>query len=358
MTNIVFVCADIGGKLIDSHRLVIQPIFDLMKSQGYDCRWGRWIDPWGEVGGLDRNAVSCYVTGDTGIRLAENTAKTFFHPHGIHPREQGFIHNFWYSCLVAGEWWTWEKPSCIWDSKHNRMPEDKCVVTGWAKLDVLSKPNIREETITKYNLGGLSHNKTVLYAPTGNWDWASSFELSAMPIIRMFENLPYNLLVKTGVYSNSFKNWGEFSSYFRNAPNHIRLITEDYDLTPLYALADAVITDGSSVVWEAVGLDKPTIQLNNMPDPKSALVPAGGDCQYCPTANSRGNKYNTYLECRVCGGAIKCSLAELRDFAVKAVENPNEYADERRKWGKLVCSPVDGHATERCVEAIKRIARI
>lgn len=351
MTIVVFVVATgEGGGPINAHRLVIQPIHDLMKSQGYDCRWGRWIDPWGVVEGLDMNTVSCYVTGDTGIRLPEKTAKAFFHPHGLHPMERGYAHEFWYGYLAPGEFWVKSNVN------HPKMP-----VCGWAKMDVLFKGSVREEAIVKHGLGGLPNSKTVLYAPSGNWDWASSFDASIMHIIKLFETLPYNLIVKTGDYDQSFMKWSEFSQYFTGAPPHMKRISSSEDLTPLYSLADVVITDGSSVAWEFIALDKPVIQLNNMLDPMSALVPELGCCQTCNPVSGyfKGDdRFRQHDICKTCGGVIKCSLQDLKDTVVKAIENPNEYADERRKWAKLVNHPFDGHSTERCVDAIKRIAGI
>lgn len=360
MTTIVFVCADIAGVLMNSHKLVVQPIFDLMRSQGYDCRWGKYSIPWGEVNGLNRGDVTCYVTPDTGIPTPELRAKTFFHPHGLHPIEKGIMSELWYGCLAPGPWWIWGI-----GSKKPCMPENKYAVTGWAKMDVLFKPGIREQTIAKYGLGDLPHQRTVLYAPAGNWDWSTSFDASALHILHMFEGLPYNLLVKTGDYCESFHEWGSFMNYISNAPKHIRHIPYMEDLSPLYLLSDVVITDGTSVMWEAIGLDKPTIQLNNMSDPGSSLAPGISDCEYCHLEDlsphgeaMRGAMKKTFPECRVCGGTIKTSLNELRDTVVKAMDSPDEYVAERRKWASIVNSPLDGHAAERCVQAIKRMAGI
>lgn len=343
---VVFVCADKFGTLLPSHKLVIQPIFDLMQIEGYDCRWGQWRTPWGHIDDVEDKDISCFVTGDIGIHHDYLTKRAFFHPHGLHPSEQGYIHLGWYGCLLPGEWWRK-------NLKSNRLP-----VTGWAKLDVLFKPHIKERTITEYKLN-LPYDKTVLYAPTGNWDWATSFDASVFHIIHMFEELPYNLIIKTAEYSESFKKWHEFLNY--SYPKHINHIGENEDLTPLYSLCDLAITDGSSVAWEFIGLDKPTIQLTNMPDPMSALVPAKGDCERCnPVSGYFGgdDKFREHEECRTCAGVIKCSLEELRETVICAIENPNEIGDERRRWAAKVNTLIDGHSAERCVNAIKKIAGI
>lgn len=334
----VFICADISGTPILSHKLVIQPICDLLSKQGYTCKWGSW-NPWG----IPDDSQVIYVTGDGGVP-PEKKPKTFFHPHGLHPVEKGLgiVEPYWKGYLSPGPWWG--------NDHHLPMP-----VCGWAKLDILFKLGLKEETISKYELK-MPFERTVLYAPTGNWDWASSFQISIIPLINLFAGLPYNLLIKAGDYADSFQTWVEFRNH--PLPNNIRYIDFREDITPLYLLSDLVITDGSSVAWEFICLDKPVIQLNNMPDPPTALCPSLWDCQNCYTISSKGGKYKTHPECKTCGGTIKSSLEDLRENVTKTMDNPNEFADERRRWAKQINAYVDGKCTERCVDAIKRIAGI
>jgi len=381
---IAFVTADVAGVKILSHQLPLIPIYNIMKNQGYDCRWAQWHSPWGKCNGVNESDIQCYVTGDEGIRDPEKTKKTFYHPHGLHPRERSYYHTHWYGCLTPGEYWFSHinRKGEFVELDNGKIDFDlnnlsKMPITGWAKMDVLFQKN-KEEIISEYKLK-LPYEKTVLYAPAGNWDYATSFDKSIEHIINLFSKLPYNLIIKNAIYSGSFEKWEYFINVMKNPPSNMTTIMNPVkqitsveaktpDITPLYKIADLLITDGSSVAWEFIGVDKPAIQLNNMIDPISSLMQ--GPCgSYCDIEKEKGvyrydSKYgeskvvNEFEECKACGGVIKSSLNELEPNVVDAIEYPNRYASIRRNWAKTVNAYVDGKCAQRCVDAIKRIAEI
>ena len=372
--TIMFITADIEGTHQLSHKLPILPIHDILKKDGYDVIWGSW-NPWGvPFAQADKDKeIDFYVTGDQGIPgdNAGLITKTFYHSHGLHKLEWGTTSNVFLGYLAPGE---------IWYSATNERAENLSTspragdlsnipITGWAKLDALFK-NTKEETIAQYGLH-LPYDKTVLYAPAGNWDYATSFDISIKHIIELFSRLPYNLIIKNGLYSSSFANW----NWYKNVavPLHINKIqgaplsSANIDITPLYNVADAMITDGTSVAWEFIGTDKPVVQLNNMIDPNSSLM-TGPRQRYCQVENDKGLRYkneygksiiaHNHDECRVCGGCVKSSLEDLETEIIDAIENPNRYKTERRKWSRLYNRYVDGKCAQRCVDAIKRLGEI
>jgi len=376
LTVVGFVCADIAGKLMNSHRLAIQPIFDLMQAHGYGCHWANWAEPWGQIPGINKDQVACWVTSEPGMTSNDFIKRTFFHPHGLHPTEGAYVtarapygdYTPWLGYLGTGEYW-------LTNIDEASRASGSFPITGWAKLDTYFKPGIKEETIRKLNLG-LPHAKTVLYAPCGNWHWAASFEKSVMHIIHLFEGLPYNLLIKVGEYAESFTQYVAMRNRLNNGPPNMRLISYQEDVTPLYSLADVVVTDGSSVAWEVIGLDKPVIQLTNMLDPLSALCPGfmiKGDVRassyniaHCKqirlmaekNPEGKGTLLTDDPECHVCAGTIKSTLEGLGNILAKTIEKPDEFASERRMWAASVNALADGHSAERCVAAIKRLAKI
>lgn len=376
--GIVFITADVEGTPINSHRLPIQPIYDILKKDGYDCRWGSWRDPWGSNSGIPEDEIDCYVTGDVGIPKKENfRSKTFFHTHGLHPMEKGYVSpTLWYGYLAPGKWW-YNVVNNLGEIIEQQFNPEKIPITGWAKMDVLFTKT-REEIISEYSLR-LPYEKTVLYAPTGNWEYATSFDNSIEHILELFSELPFNLIIKNAVYSGSFKKWEYFMEAMKNPPENVTTILAPQlhtsaveaampDITPLYKIADVLVTDGSSVAWEFIGVDKPSIQLTNMLDPASSLAPFVCH-RNCEIENERGglrykSEYgkstiaNDYPECRGCGGIIKTSLENLAYTIMEAIETPDLYARERRTWAKLVNEYVDGKCAQRCVDAIKRLANI
>lgn len=373
MTAVGFVAADIEGRIIPAHNSVLQPIFDLLSRSGFDCKWGQYSEPWGTISGVDRNSVSCWVTCEPGMPSNQFIDRTFFHPHGLHPTESAYVmarapneeYRPWLGYLSPGSYWSGYINS-TYTERGDALHAGRLPVTGWAKMDAAFEPNVKEKTIQAHGLD-LPYSKTVLYAPTGNWDWASSFDKSIKTILTIFEGLAYNLIVKTGNYAMSFQEYGTLLDYLTKGPKHIRGIHYDANVVPLYTLADAVITDGSSVAWEAIALDKPTIQLNNMIDAVTSLVPGILDCENCPYGAYDPNSkppleiralFKQYPKCRFCGGVEKTGLEGLRETIIRNVENPNEHADIRHEWAKKVNSPCDGHVAERCVAEIRRIAGI
>ncbi len=369
--TIMFVTADIEGTHQLSHKLPILPIHDILIKQGYDVIWGYW-NPWG-VPFLREDKdkeIDFYVTADIGIPGDERDlrSKTFFHTHGLHRLERGHMRSdLWKACLMPGEYWyshVNERAEII-----DRANVPDYPVTGWAKLDALFK-NTKEEIIAEYGLN-LPYDKTVLYAPAGKWDYASSFDVSIKHIIELFSRLPFNLIIKNGLYSHHFEQWNWFKQ--TTFPPHINKIqgaplnNANIDITPLYNVADVLLTDGSSVAWEFIGTDKPVIQLNNMPDPKTSLM-AGPCGSYCSVELDKGSRYSTeygaskiandHPACRACGGCVKSDLLALEDEIRNAIETPNLYQKERRKWSRLYNKYVDGKCAQRCVDAIKRIAGI
>ena len=331
----------------EMHRLAIQPIFDLMVEKGYDCRWGQWEPTWGVIPNVASEDITCYVTCNMNMP-PHLQIKTFAHWHGLHLSEQGYASHLWKAYLSPGEWWLEELQHESQAKELNH--KGHFPVTGWAKLDTLFKPNLKDDTITKYNLD-LPYDKTVLYAPTGNWHWATSFDKSVMHILEMFEGLPYNLLVKISPYTTGFKFFENFKNYFNEEknPKHIKRIPENDDITPLYLLTDVLISDGSSSAFEFVTLDKPAIALTNMHDTIWSLCADKRHCPHYWTSNNLKSE-----QCRTCI-TVKSSLEYLRDTVIQTIENPNEFATERRKWAKKLNAYVDGRCAERCVKAIERI---
>lgn len=369
MTLVAFVVATgEGGAPLSAHKLVVQPIFDLMASKGYECKWAVWSGRWGFVPGDNMDRVACFVTPDEGIPTAPLQARTFFHPHGLHPLEQTYCGPGYKGYLSPGEYWL----TCL-GPEHRALP--KFPVTGWAKLDKLTNPNIKNETIARLGLN-LPNAKTILYAPCGNWDWASSFNKSAMHVINMCESLGVNLIIKVGDYARSFQKWGEVQNYLGHAPRHIQGVNPDEDLTPLFSVADLMISDGSSAAYEFIGLGKPAIQLTNMTHAFNAVCPGlmltkdgyvrWGYSSTCGEMSIKAKPNTVEQEtiladdptCKYCGGTVKSGLVGLKDTVIRLLDDPNDHADERNRWGRFINAYVDGHCAERCVAEIQKLAGI
>ncbi|MBM4402826.1 MAG: CDP-glycerol glycerophosphotransferase family protein [Candidatus Cloacimonetes bacterium] len=175
------------------------------------------------------------------------------------------------------------------------------IETGWVKLDrILSFPatGLRE----KYGIPATA--KVILYAPTFSSNMQSASDL-----------LPY---LKTAMRDGEY--WllkfhefmpRELIDSFRVLPPDRARIIHNEDITPYLHLADLMISDTSSVVYEFLALNKPvityrTIDLKNkaydITDP-TLLQTAVVGCLPYPASLRQGRDLaiatvNPYLDCR------------------------------------------------------------
>ena len=133
---------------------------------------------------------------------------------------------------------------------------------GFAKLDPAINITDKEKRnlISKIKLD--PNKKTILYAPTF---YPSSIE--NMPTNFPKDFCEYNLIIKPHFFSFSkskykhqvkrFKKWEKYTNvYFAQI--------EEFNLTPYMAIADLMITDESSAIFEFAALDKPVICNRNV----------------------------------------------------------------------------------------------
>ncbi|BAX78588.1 CDP-glycerol glycerophosphotransferase family protein [Labilibaculum antarcticum] len=138
-------------------------------------------------------------------------------------------------------------------------PDAKTILenVGFSKLDdVLAMSN--EEVDKMYETYGFDRcKKTLLYAPTF---YPSSLE-------RMPNNFPeqfkdYNLIIKPHFFSyirKKYKRQRRKLDIWAKYKNVYVAGFDDFNIVPFYALADLLISDESSVVFEFAALDKPVI---------------------------------------------------------------------------------------------------
>lgn len=253
--------------------------------------------------------------------------KTVWIPHGV-----GYEHPYAWNleclkCLLPGPYWY---------NIYARRPfrNDQFTIVGWPKGDVLFSSNKRRivnEIQQKYCIN-LPYEKTILYAPSfglvtyGNP--YASFDNSIFHILKLAHQLKMNLIIKVHPFISKSSAKAVFSKAksLSQRMSNTSWIDKDTDCTPLFLLADVLISDHSSILREFMLTNKPSIQLTPV-----------------------------IAEAFKFEGVIHSSLEELPEKVVQAVNNPSESEFARKKWVNELFYRNDGNATKRAVRVIKEL---
>ncbi len=210
-------------------------------------------------------------------------------------------------------------------------PDDvRALEVGFPKTDRLCDGSLdRGELLARHGLTG--DRPVLLYAPTGAAH--NSLETMGEALIgRIAASGAYDLLVKPHDHPKGDVDWFE-----RLAPlttDRVRLV-RDPDVIPLLYLADALITDASSVAYEYSLLDRPIVFLD-VPD---LLAKAAGDGR---------------LDMRTWGrraGDIAADPGQAMRMLDRAIEQPGRHAEIRRAMARdLFYNP--GEATDVALQCL------
>jgi hypothetical protein len=136
----------------------------------------------------------------------------------------------------------------------------KTIPAGFIKLDPLFAPGAHgaEDGRLRERLKLDPAKKTVLYAPT--------FYPASIGIVRdqiALQTRGYNLIIKLHNFTQHFPEYRTDYALIRDVAakyDHVRLLSfDEYNIVPVMRIADLMITDASSVMFEYLPLDRPLI---------------------------------------------------------------------------------------------------
>jgi hypothetical protein len=127
------------------------------------------------------------------------------------------------------------------------------VETGWSKVDLILEPVKRDEIIAKYGLK--AEHKIILYAPTFSPKFKSSQKI--LPKLKFLVKPNETWIIK-------FHDLMPLADkrQFQELNSEQIIIWDDPDNIPLLQIADLLISDTSSIVYEFMLLDKPVITID------------------------------------------------------------------------------------------------
>lgn len=138
---------------------------------------------------------------------------------------------------------------------QTRFPQKKFIDTGYAKLDPVIKRLDSDVTLKSLKLN--QNKKTILYAPTF---YPSSIECLPKNFPQLLEE--YNVIIKPHFFSlikKSYKAQQRALNHWATYKNVYVSNVHEVSILPFMGLANLMISDASSTLFEFTALNKPAI---------------------------------------------------------------------------------------------------
>jgi hypothetical protein len=219
--------------------------------------------------------------------------------------------------------------------ENGTVSERQAALVGYPKLDRLLTAGY-DRVAVRRSLGLPVERPTVVYAPT--WSSASSLHVAGEEIIRTLLASGFNVIAK--LHDNCFMpgekcagdvDWRARLQPF-SASGRFALATS-HDSSPCLAACDLLVTDHSSIGFEALALDRPVIVFD------------APDLQRVARINPEK------IELLRSASDVVSTPAGLADAAAAALAHPRRRAAERRRVaGQIFYAP--GGATARAVAVV------
>jgi len=302
---------------------ILEPVMQVLKEKNYEFIWfvrtailekfpyqdQRFTSKIEDLVHFNSDAI--FVPGNEVPHYLRGVKTQVF--HGLAGEKKGHfrIRNYFDLYLTQGPYFT------RWFSKAANKHKDFSVVeTGWPKLDIYGKELHKYDSDKLSLLKKYSAKKIILYAPT-----FSPSLTSAPHLLSQIEELAlekeYLIVIKFHdlMAKNLIDSYKKLSMSFENL-----LFIEERNIIKYLLIADLMISDTSSVVYEFLLLDKPVITFKN---------------------NSLAMNWDNLLSFN---GLVKSVVRNL-------LEDP--FKEQRLKVLKEYHPYTDGNSAKRMVEAVE-----
>jgi len=245
---------------------ILEPVMQVLKEKNYEFIWfvrtailekfpyqdQRFTSKIEDLVHFNSDAI--FVPGNEVPHYLRGVKTQVF--HGLAGEKKGHfrIRNYFDLYLTQGPYFT------RWFSKAANKHKDFSVVeTGWPKLDIYGKELHKYDSDKLSLLKKYSAKKIILYAPT-----FSPSLTSAPHLLSQIEELAlekeYLIVIKFHdlMAKNLIDSYKKLSMSFENL-----LFIEERNIIKYLLIADLMISDTSSVVYEFLLLDKPVITFKN-----------------------------------------------------------------------------------------------
>lgn len=253
-------------------RQTTRPIADEAEKRGYAVRSSDRLDEAAEIGFFCSHRPSPRRCRFSAIML-----------HDLAQR-----HDMWPDYWKAEPWHAFDVgflPGPSWADRwlaasRQRVsrPRKGVYALGWPKADALfsRKGEFEAQAASLRGKLGLRHERSILYAPS----WENHGKQD--DFVRALRGLPVNLLLKQAPWSQAYPevlaSIAAMNALHAKAGPDVHILSPEVGIVQCLALADAMVSEESSVLIEALLLDVPGIAVMDwlVPDqvpPRRASVP-------------------------------------------------------------------------------------
>lgn len=216
-------------------------------------------------------------------------------------------------------------------------PQSVFVDTGYAKLDPLVAGE--SNALSLSDLGLKQDRKTLLYAPTF---YPSSIERLSWDFPTDFEE--HNIILKPHYFSlanPSYKQQKKRLIHWSSYDNVYLAGIDDVNIVPFMGLADVLISDASSTLFEFAALDKPVVWCDFF----KLRMGYRGIFKF-RFQNRMDEDLYKYADIAVHAKNYK----DLKEKVDTQILYPNEKQKERKRYAEALAGTVDGRVSQRIAE--------
>jgi len=226
----------------------------------------------------------------------------------------------------------------------NSYPEymDKLKKVGFSKFDTIVHFTEEQKEILFHTYSLDKEKKTILYAPTF---FPSSIEKMADDFPSKFPECniivkPHYLSYERKQYRQQLVKFDKWAKY----DNCIILPLSEYNLVPWLAIADVMISDESSAMFEFAALNKPVISNQYFKLRWSYYLMPWKLKKRIDTSKER---YRVVLD-------TANSYNETIKYTKEALLDPKKLEAKRLHLSKELCGEIDGKVSERIYEVVMK----
>lgn len=203
----------------------------------------------------DFHPDAVYAPGNIVPYYLSGVKCSIFHGYAAEKRDQFHIRNYFDIYMTQGPYFTQE-----FEKLQRKYGDFEVLETGWTRQDWIARhrDDFREEKAQLLREHGCE--RIVLYAPT------FSPRLTSLPkikraLIDLVEQKKVLLLIK--LHPLTCQEWVDEYKELARQYQHI-IFEEDFAVTKYMLMADVMISDTSSTIYEMLLLDKPVITLDTV----------------------------------------------------------------------------------------------